>query len=177
MNIPNILTTVRLFLIPIFVIIFFSGYENSYLIAAAIFLFAGVTDVLDGYIARRYDMITNWGKLMDPLADKLMQLTVIFCLTYMGLVPLWAILIILIKELLMILGSVLLYRREIVVGASWYGKVATVIFYLAIILIIILDLNDIQRTALIGAAVGSTLFAFVRYSVNFKNIRFPRKLL
>jgi cardiolipin synthase len=132
-----------------------------------------VTDVLDGYIARKYDMITKWGKLMDPLADKLMQLTVVFCLTYRGLVPLWAILIILIKECLMILGSVLLYRREIVVGASWYGKVATVIFYLAIVLIIMVDLSDIQRTVLIGAAVGATMFAFVRYSVNFKKIRFP----
>jgi cardiolipin synthase len=175
LNIPNILTTIRFLLVPVFVYFFFSDLENSYFISAIIFIFAGVTDVLDGYIARKCNMITKWGKLLDPLADKLMQLTVIFCLTYRGLVPLWAIYIILTKEILMVLGSILLYRDEIVVSATWYGKAATVLFYLAILAIILLDTSDMQSTFLIGIAVGSGVFAFVRYSLNFKQIKFSHK--
>lgn len=174
MNIPNILTTIRFFLIPAFIYVFFSDLEHNYAIAASIFLLAGITDILDGYIARKYDMITKWGKLLDPLADKSMQLTALFCLTYAGLIPMWAVYIILTKELLMIIGSIVLYRDKIVVSASWYGKAATVLFYLAILSIIIWDLSDLQRTFLIGAAVGSTLFAFVRYSMNFKRMKYPK---
>ena len=172
MNIPNILTTIRFFLVPIFIHVFFSDTENSYIISAVIFLFAGITDVLDGYIARKYNMVTKWGKLLDPLADKFMQLAAIFCLTYKKLVPLWAIYIILIKEMLMVIGSIVLYRRKVVVSASWYGKASTVLFYLAILAIIVLDLSHFQRSVLIGIAVGSTLFAFVRYTLNFKRMRY-----
>ncbi|MCD8506432.1 MAG: CDP-alcohol phosphatidyltransferase family protein, partial [Alkalibacterium thalassium] len=134
-----------------------------------------ITDILDGYIARKFNMITKWGKLMDPLADKVMQLTVIFCLTYQGLIPLWVVYVFLTKEVLMVVGSALLYRDKIVVSASWYGKAATVLFYLAILAIILLDTTEVQSTFLIGVAVGSGVFAFVRYSLNFKKIKYSKK--
>ncbi|NLY44196.1 MAG: CDP-diacylglycerol--glycerol-3-phosphate 3-phosphatidyltransferase [Clostridiaceae bacterium] len=175
MNIPNILTMFRFMLIPAFIFVFFSKLEYNYLISALIFIFAGITDVLDGHIARRYNMVTDCGKLMDPLADKLMQLTVIFCLAYKGLVPRWAIYIILVKEILMVLGSILLYKDEIVVSASWYGKASTVMFYLAIIIIILFDPSKIVNTFLIGIAVGSAIFAFIRYSINFRRIKYLKK--
>ena len=179
MNIPNILTLVRFCLIPVFIYFFFSDLESNYIISAGIFLFAGFTDVLDGYIARKYNMITKWGKLLDPLADKSMQLTVIICLSYKGLVPLWAIYIIAAKEILMVIGSIVLYQERVVVSANWYGKAATVLFYLAILVIIVLKdyLTDLQRTFLMGIAVGSALFAFVRYTVNFRQLKYSVKLV
>ena len=118
MNVPNILTVFRFLLIPVFIYFFFSDLPNNYVISAVIFILAGITDILDGYIARKFNIITKWGKLMDPLADKAIQLTVIFCLAYIKLVPLWAIFIILIKEILMVIGGVVLYKDKIVVRAN-----------------------------------------------------------
>jgi len=176
LNIPNIITIFRFFLVPLFVYVFFSGYDKNYMVSAGIFLLAGFTDVLDGYIARKYNMVTRWGKLMDPLADKLMQLAVIISLWFKGLVPLWAILVIFTKEVLMIIGGIVLYKDKIVVSASWYGKAATCLFYLSILLIIVnKNMTDFQRALLSGIAVGSALFAFIRYSLNFKHIKYPKK--
>jgi cardiolipin synthase len=172
LNIPNILTLIRFLLIPVFVYFFFSNLEHNYLISATIFIFAGITDVLDGYIARTYNMVTKWGKLLDPLADKSMQLTVVFCLAYKKIIPLWAIYIILIKEILMVIGSIVLYRDKIVVSSNWYGKAATVLFYIAILAIILLDMSDVYNTFLIGIAVGSAVFAFLRYSLQFTQIKY-----
>lgn len=137
MSIPNILTVFRFLLIPVFIYFFFSSIPNNYVISAIVFILAGITDVLDGFIARRFNMVTKWGKLMDPLADKSIQLTVIFCLAYIGLVPIWAISIVLIKELLMVMGGIVLYRDKIVVEASWYGKAATCLFYISVLTVII----------------------------------------
>lgn len=170
------LTVVRFLLMPVFVYFFFSEIDRNYIISSVIFLLAGVTDILDGYIARKYNMVTKWGKLMDPLADKIMQLTVIFCLTYKNAIPLWVIYVFLTKEMLMVVGSLVLYRDKIVIGASWYGKAATVLFYLAILAIILLDITAVQSTFLIGIAVGSGVFALVRYSLNFKKIKYPKQV-
>lgn len=175
MNIPNILTFARFLLVPVFIYCFFSDLDSRYVISASIFILAGITDILDGYIARKYNMITKWGKLLDPLADKMMQLSAIICLAIDGLIPLWAIYIIFIKEILMILGSIVLYKDKIVVGANWYGKVSTVLLHLSILAIILIDLTDWQKTLLIVIALGSAIFALIRYTLNFKHIKFSNK--
>ncbi len=162
MNIPNIITLIRLFLIPVF------GYfmiNESFVIAALIFIIAGFTDVLDGYIARKYNMITSWGKLADPLADKLMTITALTALTFQGRIPIFVIIIIVIKEILMGIGSIVVYKtRSQVVSANWYGKMATVIFYFAIIMLI---LRAPFGMVFIILAVGSALFAFIRYLMEY----------
>jgi len=164
MNLPNTLTTVRFLLIPLFVGVFFSSLEKNLLYSVIIFILAGVTDVLDGYIARKYDAITKWGQAMDPLADKLMQLTVLVCFTLKRLIPLWVITIYAIKEILMILGGIILYTRKdkLVVPANSYGKIATVIFYFAILAI---SFDFIYGKALIYIAALFTLYAFIRYTI------------
>lgn len=164
MNLPNILTTVRFLLIPIFVSVFFSPLEKSLSYSVIIFILAGVTDVLDGYIARKYDAITKWGQAMDPLADKLMQLTVLICFTIKEFIPGWIISIYGIKEISMILGGIMLYTQKdkLVIPANSYGKVATVIFYIAILAI---AFNFTYGKLLIGAAAIVTLYAFIRYSI------------
>lgn len=164
MNLPNTLTTLRFALIPVFIKVFFSSSESSLIYSIIIFLLAGATDVLDGYIARKYNIITKWGQAMDPLADKLMQLTVLICFTLKEYLPLWVIVIYGAKEALMILGGVFLYfkKDKIVVPANSYGKVATVIFYIAI-LAIAFDLK--YGRILIGLASMLTLYALLIYAI------------
>jgi CDP-diacylglycerol--glycerol-3-phosphate 3-phosphatidyltransferase len=165
MNIPNLLTVIRLGLVPVFIIVFFSGIPNSTLIAFLIFLAAGFTDVMDGYLARKYDMVTKWGSILDPLADKLMSVTVLVCLTLKNIIPLWVLYIIGFKEILMIVGAVVLFKQGTFVSAKTYGKAATVLFYIAVITLEFfyrpLGLMLMYVTALMA------LYALYKYFDNF----------
>lgn len=129
-QIPNILTILRFFLIPIIVIALVQG---NYILAFAMLTFSGLTDVLDGFIARRFDFITNFGKLIDPLADKATQIAVLAVLSLQHIIPLWILVVVLLKEFVMISGASFLYGKEFVVSSRWYGKLATVLFYVAIV--------------------------------------------
>ncbi len=170
MNIPNILTTFRFFMVPAFVYVFFSSSERSLIYAIGIFLLAGITDVLDGYLARKLDQITDFGTTMDPLADKLMLLTALGCLTVGGYIPLWIILIVFVKETLMVVGGLVLYFRheKVVIPASWHGKIATAFFYLAIV-IIPFGLGRVFSLTFLSIAVILKLVAFVHYLRGYLN--------
>lgn len=168
MSIPNILTGIRFALIPIFA---YYLYTEQYLTAIILFLLSGITDVLDGYIARKFNMITSWGKLADPIADKLMQITALVLLTIKGMIPVIIIVIVILKEGFMGIGSILLYKtKKYIVSANWYGKMATVIFFIAIIVIILFNLSQLYRDIFIGIAVISTLFAFFMYLSAYRKI-------
>ncbi len=159
---PNILTTVRLFLIPVFAYAFL-GMENMVL-AAIIFLLSGVTDVVDGWIARHFNMITDIGKVYDPLVDKLMQITAIVCLAVKNIVPDWVIWMIVMKEAAMILVSSVLYAKKLVVHSNWYGKFATVFFYAVIIILIVFpEINTVIKTVLLVLLVAVVLAAAFAY--------------
>lgn len=166
MNIPNALTVIRFFLVPVF------GYylcNDRFVIAVFLFLLAGLTDLLDGYIARKYNLITSWGKLADPLADKLMQITALIILVIKDRVPSLILFIVAAKEAFMIAGSVLLYKRDnFVVSANWYGKFATVAFNFAIVMLIF---RAPFRYVFMIIAVIATLFAFIMYIISFNQIR------
>jgi len=175
MNIPNVLTIFRFLLIPVFIYAYFSFGENGLYYAVAVFLLAGFTDVLDGYIARKYNMITKWGKILDPTADKAMQLAVLACLCVSGIIPLWAACIILVKELLMAIGGITLYKKNIVISSSWYGKLATVIFYFVVILVIFFNKiirleNVFIYNLLYLLAVLSSLFALFSYARQYMKV-------
>lgn len=163
MSIPNYLTLFRFFLIPVFIYTFYN-YSN-YLLPFSIFILAGITDMLDGYIARKNSTVTKLGKLLDPLADKFMLLSVLFVLTDRKLIPVWIIIVVLVKELFLIVGSGVLYRKNIITEASWYGKLSTVLFYMAIIITVFI--NDLIGTYVLIAAVISTLYAGIRYAVHY----------
>ena len=128
--IPNILTIARFFLIP-FIIYFI--LKEQYLVAFIFLTLSGLTDVLDGNIARKFNCITNFGKLIDPLADKATQISILAVLTFKGIIPLWMLIVVFVKEFAMIAGASFLYGKELVVSSKWFGKLATVIFYLAIV--------------------------------------------
>ena len=165
--IPNILTVLRFFLIP------FTVYYliNDQFILAIVFLFlSGLTDVLDGTIARKFNFITNFGKLIDPLADKFTQLSLLGTLVVKNIIPLWILVIVLIKEAAMVAGASFLYGKELVVSSKWYGKAATVLFYLAILLSMIFRDLQIQTSIdliIYYIAVVMTLFSLVMYFREF----------
>lgn len=131
-NIPNILSVIRILLVPVFVFVFFC--VNEY-IAMIIFLLAGATDVVDGYLARRNNWISNVGKILDPLADKLMQCTVLVSLYIKNLIPLWFVIPFFAKEIFTLcVGFLVLQRRSVVVVSKWYGKMTVCLFYATILL-------------------------------------------
>jgi len=129
--IPNGLTIVRFLLIPFIIFYIFTG---NYILAFIFFTLSGITDVADGFLARKYDLISNFGKLMDPLADKLTQIGTLTSLVITNIVPLWILVIVLSKEFFMICGASFLYGKNVVVYSKWYGKLATVLFYIAIVI-------------------------------------------
>lgn len=175
MNIPNILTVIRFILVPIF------GYylcKEQFVVAVILFVVACITDILDGVIARKYNLITSFGKLADPLADKLMQLTALTILSIQGIIPLPVLIIVLAKEIFMVLGSILIYKKvNFVVQANWYGKMTTVIFSLAIAMTIVLQsgrmvnaYTEVLINIFVFVAVFSTLFSFFMYSMEFRKL-------
>lgn len=165
--IPNYLTFLRLAFVP--VIFIFIIYEQ-YLLASIMYVIASFTDVLDGFIARKYNLITDWGKLMDPLADKLTQISTISALIIKKIIPFWILVIITIKELIMIIVASILYKRKIVtVHSKWYGKAATVLLFVAIILSLLSEYFPIISKPTLYtyyAAIAMTIFAAIMYAKN-----------
>lgn len=132
MNLANALTILRILLIPAFA---FAYYRVTPIIALALFLLAGLTDYLDGYLARKLKMITDVGKLLDPLADKLMLLTALYCLADTNFIPWWVFIALAAKEGLMVIGSLFLLEKKVVVYSNIFGKVSTVLFIVAIVFV------------------------------------------
>ncbi|MBQ7718854.1 MAG: CDP-diacylglycerol--glycerol-3-phosphate 3-phosphatidyltransferase [Clostridia bacterium] len=134
MNIPNILTLIRIALIPVTAYMF---YLHNITAAVIVFMVACVTDILDGFIARRFNMVTDLGKVLDPLADKGMQMTVLFSMAALSYIP-WAVVIVIIcKELLQFAGGAQLYSSNVIISANWYGKVSTVVTSVCVIVILL----------------------------------------
>ena len=146
MNIPNILTVIRIALIPVTAFFFLSGQP---VIAAIVFIAACLTDILDGYIARRFNMVTDVGKLLDPLADKGIQITLLISLALSSLVP-WAVIIIIVcKELIQCICGFIMYRKNVVINAKATGKISTVVTSLCLVTIM-----------LFGKSLGNWLCVF-----------------
>lgn len=170
-NIPNMLTILRFILIPF---IFISVISKHYLIGLIIFTISAITDILDGYIARKYNFITDIGKLIDPLADKLTQISLLLALTILKILPLWILIIVFIKECAMVISASVLYsKKDVVVYSKWYGKLATSLFYLAIICSLIINQFDISTPFQIDLylyylAILATIFSLIMYGIKFR---------
>lgn len=172
-NIPNILTVSRFVLIP-FIIIALS--LDKFLLAFILLTISSLTDVLDGFIARKYNFITDFGKLIDPLADKATQISILVTLalkqTPSGepIIPLWILFVIALKEFLMVAGASFLYGKDLVVSSKWYGKLTTVLFYLAIVSSLVIAYFNIEfrfDTYLYYLGLGMTIFSLVMYFYSF----------
>ena len=161
--IPNVLTIIRFLLIPFSI---YALVNDQYILAIIIITISGLTDVLDGAIARKFNLITNFGKLIDPLADKVTQLSILGTLVLKNIIPLWILIVVLVKEAAMVAGASFLYGKELVVSSKWYGKAATVLFYIAIIVSMILrdlNINTNLNLILYYLALIMTLFSLCMY--------------
>ena len=175
MNLPNLLTIIRLFLVPVFILVYSSGEGLSYrVLAASIFLLASVTDILDGYIARKYNKVTDFGKLADPVADKLMQISAVACLALDNRISLWILALFALKEIVLIIGGLNLLKEKFVVQSKWTGKIATVILFICVMIIIITDENMLSEkyaTILMSVSIAATIIAFFDYAKMFIKVK------
>ena len=165
--IPNILTIIRFLLIPFIIL---SVLYGNYILAFILFTLSGITDIADGCIARKFNLISNFGKLMDPLADKLTQISMLASLAIKSIIPSWIVIIVVVKEVTMVCGASFLYGKDVVVYSRWYGKLATVLLYFAIVSSLVISQFNITTTFfahidlyLYCLAIISTLFALIMY--------------
>ena len=183
MNLPNRLSLLRIALVPVMAVCFYINFDYGALLAVAVFLIAAFTDFLDGYIARKTNQITELGKLLDPVADKLTQITIaiMFYLTFRGSSDAtvkafsWVFLVFLIKEAVMVVGGAAMIALGLKPGAAEMpGKVATFVFYLVMITIIafgpdigilgsVFTLPPAVMIALVCVSVVLTIVAFASY--------------
>ncbi|MBS6646016.1 MAG: CDP-diacylglycerol--glycerol-3-phosphate 3-phosphatidyltransferase [Clostridiaceae bacterium] len=167
MNLPNKLTVLRVILIPFFVVcLMIDGGENQALryAAVAIFIIASLTDMLDGKIARKYNLVTNFGKFMDPLADKLLVCSALICLVELGQLPAWMVVIIISREFIISGFRLVASDNGIVIAASYWGKFKTTFQMIAVVLLI-LDIEAIRilTTACVWIALILTVVSLIDY--------------
>lgn len=165
MNLANKLTLIRIFLVPVFLIfIAVKGIPYGSFIATFIFILAALTDKLDGYIARSRNQVTNFGKFMDPLADKLLVTAALICLVEMQIVPSWAAIIIIAREFAVSGLRTIAAAEGKVIAASWWGKIKTVIQIVAIVLLLLkVNIGDSKYLSdlLIRSEFGEKFFNHV----------------
>ena len=166
-NIPNCLSLVRLALLPVFSVLYLNSDRDPALLwwSLAVLAFSGITDLLDGVIARRFNQITEIGKLLDPIADKLTQVAVLVCVVIRNpaLIPL--MIICLVKEVLQMIGGLLLLSRfDIIRGSKWFGKVSNTLFYLVLLAIVLWPaMPKTLFWSLVALVAASMLFSFFGY--------------
>ncbi len=169
MNLPNALSLFRLVLVPVFAVVFLSGVPNAEIWGLVVYVVASLTDVLDGFIARRYHQITKLGRILDPFADKLMGATVLVCICIRGVVPWWAAAVFIAKELAMMCGGLLLYREHRDVPPSnMLGKAATASFFAVCVLLLLFPgIPPLAASIMIGAALALSVAAMVVYAIRY----------
>ena len=175
MNLPNKLTMFRVILIPFFVFFLlypgFEGYGNY--IATAIFIVASLTDLLDGKIARKYNLVTNFGKFMDPLADKLLVCSAMICLVETNQLPAWIVIVIISREFIISGFRLVASDNGVVIAASYWGKFKTT-FQMLMIIVLILNVNhpafQVLGTVLIYAALALTVISLCDYILKNKEV-------
>lgn len=172
-NVPNILSTIRICLVPVFVITYFYESGSVKIYAAVVYALASFTDFLDGYIARKYCLISDLGKILDPLGDKLMTVAVLVCITVDQVIPIWAVVVAITKELLMLLGGAIIRKREggEIPSSNIIGKTSTVVFFVVCVtLMLVKGIPDKVATLMISTAIILMLMALVSYIRTFIHI-------
>ncbi len=177
MNLPNKLTVMRVIAIPFFVVLMLAPISGEPCegwckwVALALFIAASLTDLIDGKLARRYGLVTNFGKFMDPLADKLLVCSALICLVELGRIPAWAVIIIIAREF--VISGIRLIAADdgVVIAASKWGKVKTV-FQMIMVGFMIgnLPVFDLLTTLLMWIALALTLISLADYIIKNKNL-------
>lgn len=175
MNLPNKLTIMRVILIPFFVFFLLSPYFPAYgnYIAVAIFIVASLTDMLDGKIARKYNLVTNFGKFMDPLADKLLVCSAMICLIELDRLAAWIVIVIIAREFIISGFRLVASDNGVVIAANYWGKFKTT-FQMLMVIVLILDIQmpffQILGTVLTYVALILTVVSLIDYIVKNKDV-------
>ena len=168
MNLPNKLTTLRVIMIPFFVffLLWQNGENHTFrMIALALFIIASLTDLLDGKIARKYNLVTNFGKFMDPLADKLLVCSALICLIELNALPAWMVIIIISREFIISGFRLVAADNDIVIAASYWGKFKTV-SQMFMLILLIADLGgafNMIAQVLIWVSLVLTIVSLIDY--------------
>lgn len=174
MNLPNKLTVLRMLMIPFFVVFMLTnlGGANGKYIALVIFVVASLTDLLDGHLARKHNLVTNFGKFMDPLADKLLVCSALICLVATGRLAAWMVIVIISREFIISGFRLIASDNGVVIAASYWGKFKTT-FQMVMIVLLILDLGGAFRTVEVivtWIALILTVVSLIDYLIKNKGI-------
>lgn len=172
MNLPNKLTVFRVILIPFFVVfLLFDMTDYDRWIALAIFIIASLTDFLDGHIARKYNLVTNFGKFMDPLADKLLVCSALICLVELARIPAWIVILIIAREFIISGFRLVASDNGVVIAASYWGKFKTT-FQILMICLMIADLEPLYYVtqAVMWIALALTVISLADYLMKNKEV-------
>ena len=174
MNLANKLTMLRVFMIPVFLVVLFLAPEpmNRY-VAVVIFIVASLTDMLDGKIARKYNLVSNFGKFMDPLADKLLVMSALVSMVALEDLAAWVVIVILAREFTITGFRTLAMEANIVMAASWWGKVKTTVQMIMIPVVLLnlpFGMMPLVETVLVYLSVFFTIFSGADYIIKNKQV-------
>ena len=175
MNLPNKLTLLRVFMVPFFVILLLAWPDLFLMrvIADIIFIAASITDFLDGYIARSRNLITNFGKFMDPLADKLLVVSAMICLTSLGWLPAWFTIIVVAREFFISGFRLIAVENGKVIAAGWWGKFKTA-FSMIMIIVMVLHIDNpviyVIEQILMWVSLALTVISMIDYVVKNREV-------
>ncbi len=173
MNLPNKLTVLRILLVPVFVLFMYLPLEYGKWIALAVFIVAALTDTADGYIARKYNLVTDFGKFMDPLADKLLVCAALICFVDTKQIAAWIVIVIISREFIISGFRLIAAENGLVIAASWWGKSKTIVQMVMICALLINAAATwfvILEQILIWAALILTLVSLIDYIVKNRQV-------
>jgi CDP-diacylglycerol---glycerol-3-phosphate 3-phosphatidyltransferase len=170
LNVPNVLTLVRIVAVPVLVVALLGAIPGGDALAAAVFALAAVTDGLDGYIARARGSVTTFGKLMDPLADKLLIVAALVSLVSLDRLQAWVAMVIISRELAVTGLRIVAAERGVVIAASWLGKVKTALQVAAVLALIAVNPSPLWVDLLVYAAVAATVISGIDYFFGLRGL-------
>jgi len=170
LNVPNVLTVLRIVAVPVLVVVLLGAIPGGDALAAAVFALAALTDGLDGYIARSQGSVTTFGKLMDPLADKLLIVAALISLVSLGRLDAWVAMVIISREIAVTGLRSLAAERGVVIAASWLGKVKTALQVAAVLALIAVNPATVWVDVLVYTAVAATVISGVDYFFGLRSM-------
>ena len=176
MNLPNKLTVMRVILVPVFVAVLLTNcfQDTSKWVALAIFIIASLTDLLDGKIARKYNLVTNFGKFMDPLADKMLVCSALICLTAMGKIPAWMVIVIVVRDFVISGFRLVAAETGVVIAANYWGKFKTT-FQMIMVILMIVNISQLRLVTdiIMYIALALTVISLADYVIKNKDVIAP----
>ena len=170
MNLPNKLTLLRIIMIPVFVVLLYLDFPFNNLVALAVFILASITDTLDGYIARKYNLITDFGKFMDPIADKLLVTAAMLVFVDWHMMPAWVVIVVVAREFIVSALRLVAANNGRVIAAGWSGKVKTASTMVCICLMLLLSNAATLRLVCVWIILLTTIYSGIEYFIKNRDV-------